>query len=344
MTKRAIVSLLLLLASGCSNGEVAAQRPAPPIPVRLEPVDRTPIRETLVAPGLVHPRDTYELGFPMGGLVLDVLVEQGAEVRAGDELARLDATTARATATQAREGLSRAERELERARLLAEGGSLATAMLEDAETGTNVARASLAAAAFAARHSVLRAPADGWVDLRNVDPGEIVGAGQPLFRIASRGRGWVLRVAVPDRVVARIATGDSATLTLDALPRARLAATIVEIARTPTPGFGTFDVQVHLDEVPEGVTLRTGLVGRASLPYGDTHAASVPLSALVDGHDHDALVFVVADGRARSAPIHVAFMTGDRAALADGLPGIDAVVTAGADRLVDGARVVPSEE
>ncbi|MCZ7682951.1 MAG: efflux RND transporter periplasmic adaptor subunit [Sandaracinaceae bacterium] len=344
MRERALVSMLLLLASGCSNEPVAAQRPAPAIPVRLEPVDRTPIREALVSPGLVHPRDTYELGFPMGGLVLDVLVEQGAEVRAGDVLARLDPTTARATVTQAREGLSRAERDLDRARLLAEGGSLPRATLEDAETGTNVARANLAAAAFASRHSVLRAPADGWVDVRAVDPGEIVGAGQPLFRVASRERGWVLRVAVPDRVVARIAPGDAATLTLDALPERRLPGSVVEIARTPTPGFGTFDVQVQLEEAPEGITLRTGLVGRASLPHGDTYGASVPVSALVDGHDHDAFVFTVADGHARRAPIRIAFMTGDRAVVAGGLPGVDAVVTTGADRLTDGARVVASEE
>jgi membrane fusion protein, multidrug efflux system len=339
-----IAAALVTFAPGCSEGPASAQVAAPPIPVRVEPVNREVARAALIAPGLVQPRDTYELGFPSGGVVLDVAAQDGALVHAGDELVRIDPTTARAAATQAREGFSRAERDLDRARSLAEGGSLPPATLEDAQTGANVARANVAAASFALRHAVLRSPVDGWIDARLVDPGEIVGPGQQLMRVASQERGWILRVAVPDRVVARLSIGDAAAITLDADPEHSIDAQVVEIARLPTPGFGTFDVELHIAAAPAGIVLRTGLVGRASIPHGPSYGASVPVSALVDGHDHEAFVYVIRSGQAHRVPVRIAFLEDDRAVIAEGLDGVDAVITAGADRLQDGARVVPSGE
>ena len=340
-TRLALVLLLSFpLAQGCVDEPAVAQSAPPPIAIELAPVDRSPVRETLVVPGLLHPRDTYELGFPLGGVVRAVEVEEGDEVAAGDVLARLDPTTQRAAVTQAREGLARAERDLLRARALNEGGSLSHARCAVCASACG-ARASVAAASFALRHASLRAPASGWIDARLVDADEVVGPGQPLFRIASMERGWVLRVAVPDLVVARIAVGDTTAVTLDARPEQALRATVVEIARLPAPGFGTFDVELHLEEPPRDLTLRTGLVGRAALAHGPPFAASVPVVALVDGHEHDAYVFTVEDGRARRVPVRVAFLSGDRAIVARGLDGVGEVVTAGADRLEDGAAVRP---
>jgi RND family efflux transporter MFP subunit len=335
----------MLLLGGCAPSEPASAQDAerePAVPVRLAAVDRTPVREPLVVPGLVHPRDTLELGFPSGGVLLEVLVDEGDEVREGQILARLDATAARATLRQAREGLARAERDLDRARTLADGGSLATATFEDAQTGAEVARANVSAAGFAIRYSVLRAPSDGWVDARFADTGEVVGPGQPLVRIASRERGWVARVAVPDRGILRMTEGTSAEVTLDALRDTAIAGRVVEIARVPTPATGTFDVDLAL-EAPD-LTLRTGLVARARIPIGATYTASVPVSALVDGRDREAAVYTVDGDRARRVPVRIAFFVDERAVLADPIEGVERVITAGADRLEDGALVAPSEE
>ena len=349
MLRRLALSLLALSGlalsmSGCGPTEPAsAQSPEvePATPVRLASIDRTPVREHLELPGLVMPRDTLELGFPAGGVILDVLVDAGDEVRAGQVLARLDGTGARASAAQARESLARAERDLARARTLAASGSLPPATFEDAQTGVEVARASVDAAGFALRYTTLRAPEDGWVDARLADPREVIGAGMPVLRIASRGRGWILQVAVPDRVVARLHVGDGASVTLDAAPEAPISAHVVEISRLPTQGSGTYDVQLAF-EAPAEITMRTGLIGRASIPVGDTHSVSVPLSSLVDGRDHDAAVLVIDGGQARRVPVHVAFFRGDRAVLTSPLEGLESVIGIGADRLEPGARVVPS--
>jgi RND family efflux transporter MFP subunit len=336
----AAATLLASALPGCARAPAAAQSAAeiPAIRLALEEVDRSPTRATFDVPGLVFPRETYELGFPMGGVVADVLVEEGAFVRRGEIIARLDASAARATRDQARASLVRTERELARARSLTETGSLPTATFEDAETGTDVARAGVVAASYAVGHSVLRAPRDGIVDLRFVDPGEVVGSGTPVVRVVSARQGWALRVAVPDRFVTGLHEGEDASVQLDATGERTLAARIVDIARVPTAGMGTFDVDLRF-ESPADIELRTGLVGRASIASGKRFAASIPSAAIVDGRDRRAFVFAVNDGRAVRRAIEVAFVRGDRVVVASGLDGIDRVVTRGADRLSDGEVV-----
>lgn len=312
--------------------------------VRVSSVNRTEVRDEIALPGLIGPRDSYLLGFPQGGVISQVLVETGDEVQRDQTIVRLDATTARAQASQAQEGLSRARRDLERSRTLAAGGSLPTAVMQDAETGADVARANVAAANFALRYSALRSPADGWVDAILAERGEVVGPGQPIVRIASRERGWILRIAVPDREVAMLSVDSSATISLDAVPGTRIGARVVEIARTPTPGLGTFDVDLELGVVPQAITLRTGLVGRAIIPYGPVYRTSVPVSALIDGRERDAAVFTVENGIAHRVPVRIAFLKGDVAVIASGLDGIEHVVTAGSDRLIEGMQVTAAAE
>jgi len=330
--------------SGCERAPASAQATGeiPAIRVTLEAVDRTPTRAVIAAPGLIFPRETYELGFPMGGVVVDVLVEEGATVRRGQVIARLDGSAARAGRDQAQAGLVRAERELARTRSLTETGSLPAATFEDAVTGTDVARASVAAASYAVGYSALRASRDGVVDLRFVDPGEVVGPGAPVVRVVSAAEGWALRVAVADRLVTALRVGDVARVRLDATDDRDYPAHIVEIARVPTAGMGTFDVDLAI-ESPSDVELRTGLVGRVFLERGQVHTTSIPSAALVDGRDREAFVYLVNEGRAERRRVEIAFVREDRVVVASGLEGVERVVTRGADRLSDGAVVTVEE-
>jgi hypothetical protein len=72
-------------------------------------------------------------------------------------------------------------------------------------------------------------------------------------------------------------------------------------------------------------------------------AATVPLAAVIDGIGNHAAVFALENQVARRVAVTVAFLYRDRAALAEFPPGISAVVSEGAQSLIDGAavRVVP---
>src|SRR4029079_11327613 len=120
-----------------------------------------------------------DLSFKVGGIVAAVLVDEGAIVKRGQVLARLEPTGVHAANRQARAAAVKAERDLERVKRLYATGAVAVAEQENAETGVQLARAGAAAAAFNAKRAALVAPDDGRVDKRMIEPGEVAAPGRP---------------------------------------------------------------------------------------------------------------------------------------------------------------------
>ncbi|MDB4941623.1 MAG: Membrane-fusion protein [Labilithrix sp.] len=337
-------SLAALGASGCSQAKADAppETPAPAaFAVRVAEVQRGPVAHPVHGTGVVRLKNEVDLSFKVGGVVTTVLVEEGAVVKRGQVLARVDPTEVEAAFRQAKDSQVKAERDLERVKRLHASGSLPLVELQNAETGASLARAAVDAASFNAARAVIVAPDDGRVDHRAVEVGEIVSPGRPVIHFSGRSRGAVVRLGLTDRDVLRVHEGEAASVVLDARPGTTYAGRITQIATVASPGSGTFDVEVRLDEAP--VDLLSGLTAKIAIEHAEAVSAVVPIGALVDGRGDSAAVFVVDGDRARRVPVKVAFLAQDRAALATGLESSASVIEAGSAQLADGAhvRVVP---
>ncbi len=341
----AAVLPILLLGAGCDRAvpDASAHTAAPVVrPVRVMPVERGPVERPIRASGLVAARYNADLSFKVGGVVSAVLVEDGARVKKGQVLARVDPTELSAGAEQARRSLDKAKRDLERAKALFAERTLARADLEGAETAAAIATSAHTAAAFNERHTVLVAPTDGIVERRLVEPGEVAAPGRPVVRFLGTQRGWVIAAAVSDRDALRVVPGTPARVVLDATPDTPIDGMVTDVARLSNPRTGTFDVEVTL---PATLPFepKAGLVAKLTLPRTERPPATVPLAALVDGDGDRAFVFVVEGDRAKRVPVRVAFLAGDRAALRDDVAGVTAVVVEGQTDIVDGAAVRVTE-
>lgn len=162
--------------------------------------------------------------------------------------------------------------------------------------------------------------------------------------MSGRSKGAVVRIGVTDRDVLRVHEGDVAKVTVDARPGLEIPAAVSQVATVASPGSGTFDVEVRLGEGGDG--LLTGLTAKVAIAHLEAAAAVVPVGAVAFGSTDaasGASVFVVdPDARARRIPVKVAFLDGDRAALAETgrpLDGAAEVVASGTAALEDGARV-----
>jgi len=343
MPTRPAVPLLLAaaasaaLAAGCARTAAAPAEPDPAIAVRTVPVDRAPVERTVRAAGTLAARDAWTLAFPSGGVLATVAVREGQAVRKGDLLAALDLTPLEAQARAAREALAKAERDATRARSLVAGEAAPASALQDAATGLEVAAAASRAAEFALARARLVARDDGWVDRRFAEPGEVVGAGQPIVAVSGRGGGWIVKAGLTDKDVLGLRTGDAATVRLDARPAEALRGRVAEIARSPSPATGTYEIQVRLEDAP--ADLVAGFTAKIELRRAVPSAGAVPLAALQDGDGERGAVFALDGTRARRVPVRVAFLQGDRAVLSGGLDGVDEIVLDGASKLVDGAPV-----
>lgn len=138
--------------------------------------------------------------------------------------------------------------------------------VELAQARLDNAKAAVAAAESALDDTELRADFDGSVAEVYIRAGEFVGPGQPIVLLADLSELTVETTDLNEIDVARVAVGDAATVTFDALPDVELQGTISYIASKADPGTGVnylIEVKVE-DGFPEGV--RWGMTAYVEVP------------------------------------------------------------------------------
>lgn len=333
------VLVALITLSGCGGeSEADADRGPAPAPVRTTPMEVVRHSSPVRTSGTVASRSEMDLAFKVPGYVAEVLVSEGERVSADQVLARLRSeevdAEVRARAAQA----ERAASNLERMRRLFADSVVTESRLEEAVEAHESAQAALEVARFNRSAAVIRAPAAGRVLGRMIEPAEFVGAGRPVLRLGATDSGWIVRIGVSDRDVARLSVGDSATVRLPALRDRKVAGRVSEIADAADPRSGTFDVEVRIET--DDPRLRSGMIGRVTvIPSGTEEISFLPSQAVVDGDGLDAAVFVVDGDTVGLRPVRVVRIGADSIGVhAPELEGA-VIVTDGSAYLREGERV-----
>ncbi len=320
---------------------------SPPIAVLAEPVTWSDAAPPVVAPGLLARTLEADLSFKTGGVVAEVNVRAGDDVRAGQVLGSLRMEELDAAVVQADSALVKARRDLERISTLVSKNVEPLEKEQNAASDVEQAEAALQAAQFNRQTAVLSAPAAGRVLARFAEPGEIAAAGRTILRFASDAEGWLVRVGLSQRDVVRIQAGDGADVVLAGLSGS-LRAEVVRIAGEADPASRTTLVELRLAGPPP-TQLRSGMVARVEIEPRKREARPVlPLSALVEGDGRTAHVFALApacqNGETtvvRRLPVEIDGVSETGAVVSAGLEDRDLrVVTTGAELLSDGAEVL----
>lgn len=237
------------------------------------------------------------------GQLLSVDVTLGDQVEAETQLARLRSVEL----GQARAELSRTtslrdvtEQNRDRQRRLREEGISSERSLLEAELAYEQADAERDAARSRLRvfglrggsgpDMTLESPIAGVVVERHATRGENVSPDDTLFIVADLSRVWVIG-RVYEQQVAQVASGMTATLTLNAYPGRTWTGTVDFVGATLDESTRTLPIRVEIDN-PDGL-LRPGLFGSLRLASGQPTSTSVvvPLSA-VQTVDNRTVVFV----------------------------------------------------
>jgi multidrug efflux system membrane fusion protein len=340
MNRTLLTMLLSLALAACARGRTAAPPVADAVAVRVAPVSVDSLAPPVTATGALGPKEEVSLSFKVGGVVSRIFVDEGRAVRAGDTLAQLDLSEIDAAVVRARSAAEKAERDLARAKRLYADSVATLEQAQNAQTGRDVAHAELETTLFNRRYAVIVAPASGLILRRSAEPGELVPAGKAILTLGSHARGVVVRAGLADREVVRIRRGDRAVVRFDALPDRTFDGAVTEIAGAADAMTGTYRVDVAL---PAASGLASGLIGRVEIrPAAARALMLVPIDALLEADGASATVYALApDGRhAQRRTVSIAFLAGDRVAIASGIEGVAAVITDGAAYLDDGAAVV----
>lgn len=330
---------VFVLMVGCA-GPASEEAPTG-TPVRAVTATSGPAAAAIEANGLVAARDEMRLSFKTGGIVRRIAVQEGEVVRKGALLAELELTEIQAQAEQALQIAQKAERDLERGERLYADQVISLEALQNLRTQAAVARAARDAARFNLGYSRITAPRDGVVLRKVVEERELVPPGQPIVVLGSADRGHVIRFAIADRDIVRIAKGDTARIRLDAYPGLELKGIVDEVSSAADPRTGLFPAQIQLEPIAN-VRLASGLVANLHIEPAQARTGTltyVPVGAIVEGEGQTASVFVIDGTTARKRAVRVSFLAGERVAIAEGIRPGERVVTEGSLYLVDGERI-----
>jgi len=177
---RHVLTCLLAFASVFAAPAAPAQEPItrPAILMTVAAGDQGVTRQFF---GHVVARQTVDLGFQVGGQIIDFPAQEGEVIPQGQLVAELDLEPFELQLQQAQLQLDQAERALNRLQQLTI--SVTEAQLQDAETQVGLAQVSVRNAEVALSHATLLAPFDALVASRNVANFSTVGQGTPVVRL-----------------------------------------------------------------------------------------------------------------------------------------------------------------
>lgn len=340
---------LVLSLGACGGGaEDDAVPPASPaMAVTVIPAQAREIERAITVSGPVSAVEEMQLGVEVSGLrVTGLYVDVGEFVRRGQVLMELDArmlgsdlAQARAALNEAQAGASLAQANVRRAEPLAAGQYISAGQLDELRAARNQADARVAtarAAADAAQlrrdFATLRAPDDGIISKRLVQPGQVVAAGTELLRLIRDGRlEW--RAELAEAQLAEVNEGDPVVIT------ARTGSVEGRV-RAVSPGVDsetrTGTVYVDLPE-PEGLQVGAYVEGR--ILVGAANALVLPESTIVI-RDGNSYVFTVdAKNVARRVRVRTGNRAGEYVEILEGVTPGTRVIDRGAGFVGDGDPV-----
>jgi membrane fusion protein (multidrug efflux system) len=320
MTKKT-VALAALLALAAPAAALARDRaPLPTARVRL--VGSEPAGAGRWVAANVRAARRATISTRLSATVDAVHVQEGSRVRAGQLLVSLADAELRGALDAARAALAGAAAHERRILELSKERAATPSEVEGAAAQRAQAEAAVAGARANLSHAEIRAPWAGTVQARRVEPGDLVGPGQPLVEL--EGGGLELVASVSEAEARGVSVGSTLRFRAGA---ADGSARVVALTPGGDPLSHRRGLEARVTSAPP--ELRSGTFARIQVPAeGDAPGAVwVPRSAVVERGDLTG-VFVAASGRAELRWLSVGEAVGDHVPVRAGLRSEEAVIDA----------------
>ena len=356
MTSLRTLAMLFLVIGALAACGAKDKPPEIVRPVQLTQVKLGGANTTAVFAGEVKPRYEADLGFRIGGKLVARYVDMGARVKKGQALARIDpadvglqaeAAKAQVAATETEWKFAQAEYDRYQS-LLKEKFISASAL--DAKRNTldanrakyEQARANLAVAQNQASYATLVASDDGVITAVNADAGQVVAAGQAVFRLA-RAEQREVAISVPENRIGELTGARQLFVALWANPQKLYPAKVREVSPSVDAVTRTFAVRVAIANpdpaVQWGMTANVGVLGDSA-----PNAAVLPSTSIYQQDGKPAVWrFDPVTKQVSLAPVTIGQYREDGVLVTSGVSDGDWIVAAGVHKLLPGQVVRPYE-
>jgi len=333
---------------GPGNGSAAAPAPqgvpaspqgargGPAVPVEVANAKPVTTTADIRSVGSLQSDESVQIAPEIAGRVAEIAFKEGDDVKAGDVLVRLDDALVRAEVADAEARHELAKSNLARANTLSKTGNVTERARDEAVAAFGTASAALELARVRLSKHVITAPFTGVVGLRRVSVGAYVAIGAPIVNLEKIDE---LKVdfKIPEIYLARVRIGQTIDVTVDALPDRSFTGRIYAI--DPMVDVNGRALQIRARIANPDRLLRPGLFARIVIK-GDSErqAVMVPESAVVP-RGGESYVYRIEQGKAVETKVRLGERRAGAVEIVEGLPADATVVTAGHQRLRNGATV-----
>lgn len=316
-------ALLALALAGCgADSRKGAPAKEAPAALELAPVDvarvaRVSISGGLPVSGTLQPLTQTTVQSRVAAEVGAVLVREGERVKKEQVLARLGTQDLEARLRQAEAQLAAAKVEADLTRAVAERNRKLfeknyfseveyNRSVGEADARAENVRAQQALVAIARKaldDANVKAPMNGIIARRHIEPGSSVGMDARLFDIVDLAE-MELVVPVPALEIAAVKTGQRVSFTVTGFGERRFEGRVARI--NPVADAGTRAISVYVRVANPGLELKGGMYGRGEIAVGaGGEALGVPLEALHETPGQSPWVLVLADNRLQKRNVEV---------------------------------------
>ncbi|HUM94226.1 MAG TPA: efflux RND transporter periplasmic adaptor subunit [Candidatus Competibacter sp.] len=329
MKRRGLLWIVIALAVLAGAG-ILAWRQFGPLTVETAQPTRGPAVRAVYATGTVEPTVMVPLAPRNAGRLMELKADEGAQVREGQELARLEDADLQRSVDELQARAQFAKTQLERAQTLLDRG-LGTALERDrSRSEWQAADAAVARARALRSFMTLTAPADGQILRRDGEVGQLIPANQPIFYFARR-QALRIEAEVDEEDITLVQLGQRVLIRAPALPDRVIDGRLASITPKGDPVSRSFRVRIEpVTEAP----LRIGMTAEVNIIVAErSDALLAPASAVADGH-----VWIVRDGQLHRQPVQTGVNGENRIEILSGLTDADRIVVRPSAGLREGRR------
>ncbi|PLK44715.1 efflux RND transporter periplasmic adaptor subunit [Emticicia sp. TH156] len=286
--------------------------------------------------GVVEAQKTTALSFATLGTVTDILVAEGQNIKKGQLLARLDASTAQNAYQAALASQKQAEDAYKRMKPMKENGTLPEIKWVDIETGLQQAKSAVAIAQKAISDCNLYAPVSGVIGKKNVQPGMNVAPSMSVLELLGIQTVYV-KIPVPEDEISMFKKGETAEITINAIGKT-ITGTVKEIGVTADILSHSYPVKIEVQN--SAAEIKPGMICSVQTTAHDQRTGVlVSNKALQKDVDGQQFIYLEQGGKATRVNVKTLKLIDNQVLVQGDVPPAANIIVAGQQKLSNGSTV-----
>jgi membrane fusion protein, multidrug efflux system len=318
----------------------------PPTTVTSAKVQKGDWAPSLTAIGSITPVQGATISAELPGMVSEIGFESGRPVKKGDILVKLDSSAEQAQLRSSEADAELAKADFDRARDLSQRKVISKAELDAASSKYTQRKAVVDNMQSVINKKEIHAPFDGIAGIREVNPGQMVPAGQKLVTLQALDKVFV-DFSIPQQELAKVKVGMPVKMTTDAIEGRKFDGTLSAINSAVDSATRSVSLQATIDNADHA--LRAGMFARVQVLLRETKSTLFIPTTAVAYAPYGNSAYVIEKKKnektgkdsltIRQQFIRTGEMRGDFVAVTEGLKEGDEVVSTGVFKMRNGMEV-----